>query len=422
MNVSNIALNQAYVDLVERERFARLPYGVLVLICFVIGIIGNSHVIHIFRKMARKKTPSELIIFVLALFDLVTLVLFIAKEYERMRYVMKNNFEIVCKISNYFGFAAGLSSSLFVLVLAIYRHQRLYNQGTTQTTVPNIIIKLVGCCVISALLSIPVPLIVGFQSFQVEGFQINRCWIAEEQFFASLPKVYFISLFVLSIVECIIIGVCYSRIAKILRRLKIAITVEGKQKDSCQREQTETSIVLNTIIDNGESSSERDQKSGNDKQGTQEKEIKDSTDVSTSQGVKDNRQKTEEKAEEKTNSTSLEGKRTLSTLSVESGHADEKNDGISGDEESESRNFRFTLTIFVISITIMLSYILFLSLYIFMVFKRSDSVFRIISVKEDAFYTYATDIVAVNAVIDPFVYFFSDKGYWEMVKSIYKRK
>jgi hypothetical protein len=92
------------------------------------------------------------------------------------------------------------------------------------------------------------------------------------------------------------------------------------------------------------------------------------------------------------------------------------------EKEALSRSVIFTITILIVSITIMSCYFLFLILYMYMAVKRTDPSFRRMSIREDAFFTYATDIVAFNAVINPFVYFFSDWKYRKMYKSSYKKK
>ncbi|XP_061167218.1 uncharacterized protein LOC133176063 [Saccostrea echinata] len=141
-----------------------------------------------------------------------------------------------------------------------------------------------------------------------------------------------------------ILFLCLYIIAKVLRRLKVATTITGNQREmkSCHREQTETSMVQDTI-DDGDNSSERGQKSGSkgnvkESKNTGETEKMDSAYGITNREVKDNRNISDEKAEQKNtcNSTSRAGNRTLSALTVENGDVDEKDNGISGEQKTKT--------------------------------------------------------------------------------------
>ncbi|XP_062577945.1 uncharacterized protein LOC134239826 [Saccostrea cucullata] len=436
MNTSNVSTDHHFMDLIQRERLARLPYGVIVLLCCLIGILGNSHVIHIFRRMPRKMTPSEAVIFNLALFDLITLVLFVAKEYERLRFVLYNRFEIICKITNYVGFTTGLASSLYVLVLSVYRHQRLYNPRSAQTTVTRIIIKLIACFIISAILSIPVPFVVGFQKFYVEDFQVNRCWIAEDQVIASLPEGYNIFLLALSCINCCIICVCNIRIAKVLHQSKLTIKnkVGASEMTTCnlaKTDITEHDVMKNVTeekISKGENgkqnvddvTSDSTSKKNKQEDGTAKSPSTTGTKGSNAIDVKDGGEDVSKTIAKDTEDVSNAIAKDVANSGDDVSKAIAKDVEDSGEDVSKA--ISFTITILLVTITIMISYILFLSLYMYVIYKRADPNFRIISVREDAFNTYATDIVCLNAVINPFVYFFSDRKYRIMIKSIYKRK
>lgn len=96
--------------------------------------------------------------------------------------------------------------------------------------------------------------------------------------------------------------------------------------------------------------------------------------------------------------------------------------GKKNEEVELQKSITFTVTILIISFTILLSYMLFLGLYLFVILKRKEPSFAFVSIQEDTFYSYATDIVSLNAVVNPFVYFFSDPTYRKYVKSLYIRK
>ncbi|XP_048755536.2 opsin Rh3-like [Ostrea edulis] len=428
MNTSRDTTDPGFLDLTYSERLARLPYSVLVLVLYFIGILGNSLVIHFFRRIQRKKTPSEAIILILAVCDLMTMLLFVSKEYERLRYVMDVKSEIACKITHYFGFSAGLASSFFVSVLAIYRHQRLYKSNTSQTTITRIFIYLFLCSLLSVVLCLPVPFIVGLQQFQVEGFQIRRCWFAEKQVVEFLPNVYIGCLLVWTFASCFIIGFCNFKIIRVLYQSNLTLpnTADRTEITTCNVDQTDMSMVtIEKETDDVKSRKCQQEMNDESKRTTQNTEHK--TRIVVSQPsiedpnvIQDRDEasvidKTPENETLKLPTSGGNGK-----IHVSSDTKDAKDD--EGEKVALSRSITYTITILIVTVTIMVCYFLFLTLYMFMAFKRTDPSFRRMSIREDAFYTYATDIVAMNAVINPFVYFFSDRKYRNMYKSNHKQE
>lgn len=195
MNESSNSSVTDFQTLVHSERVARLPIGVLLIVLYAIGIIGNSHVIHIFRSLPRRKTPSEAIILALAMFDIVTNLVFIFKEYSRMRFVLFDNNELVCKLSNFSGFSAGQASAFFVLVLALYRYRRLFTPNRKETTVLFTVIKLVVCSLLAAVLSVPVLFIISISTLALSrsrgvGWTKNKCTMSCQRFTLSFYFVF----------------------------------------------------------------------------------------------------------------------------------------------------------------------------------------------------------------------------------------
>ena len=417
-SISNDASETDYQELISTERIARLPYGILVLFCYVIGITGNSHVVHVFRSVPRKKTPSEAIILTLAIFDIITNVVFIFKEYNRLMFVMFDGNEVICKVSYFTGFVAGLASSFFVLVLAVYRYQRLFKRNTKESTVVIIVVKMIVCIIASAIISIPVVFVVGHQRFHIDRFTMYRCWIDEDQVHEDLPTIVFMFLLILASIVCGIVTFCNIRIINALKKSRINL---AKLSDRKRMSMKELETKLDTVIID---------RSELDSQVTV-------TDRPTSSGAQPNGPTTINSPGDTTtpniNAPPKEDHKNGITSSQvapkdENQASENRDDDLaptpdgSGRDEDLIKSIAFTITILVVSFTIMISYILFLSLYFYVIFKRKEPSFAYMSIKEDTFFTYATDIVSLNAVVNPFVYFFSDKKYRSYVLALYQRK
>lgn len=517
MNESSNSSVTDFQTLVHSERVARLPFGVLLLVFYAIGIIGNSHVIHIFRSLPRRKTPSEAIILVLAMFDIVTNLVFIFKEYNRMRFVLVDYNEFVCKLSNFSGFSAGLASAFFVLVLALYRYRRLFTPNTKETTVLFTVIKLVVCSLLAAVLSVPVLFIIGHQHFHIGAFTVKRCWVDEEQVYEELPTIYFFLLLCLSFFVSGITGFCNIRIIYALKNSKINLSkkvnaddktiahielnaetvieranfdsrmeatqpapsessnandtattqpvVQNKPSntngdctkqqatskeppntdDECAKQQATLNKSPNTCNDapNTGDDSAKQQTTSMEQQPNMIGDTKQATSNELEQ-LSANKERAKQQATQieptstsgngATNMGTRNNKDAASTRNEGSPYKDEQQGNENNEQVSYTRNGKkneevelqksitFTITILIISFTIMLSYMLFLGLFLFVILKRKEPGFAVISIQEDTFYTYATDIVSLNAVVNPFVYFFSDPIYRKYVKSIYIRK
>lgn len=518
MNESSNSSVTDFQTLVHSERVARLPIGVLLIVLYAIGIIGNSHVIHIFRSLPRRKTPSEAIILALAMFDIVTNLVFIFKEYSRMRFVLFDNNELVCKLSNFSGFSSGQASAFFVLVLALYRYRRLFTPNRKETTVLFTVIKLVVCSLLAAVLSVPVLFIIGHQHFHIGAFTVKRCWVDEEQVYEELPTIYFVLLLCLSFFVSGVTGFCNIRIIYALKKSKINLWKKMNADDK-----TIVHIELNaeTVIERAdfdsrmeashpslnESSKANDAgktppvvqnkppNTNNDcakQQGTSKEPPNTDDECAKQEGtlnespntcndapnmgdggakqqassmeqhpnmngdtkqqatVNEQEQLTTNKECAKQQATQFEPANTSDNGATNMGtrnnngaaftkkesspykdeqQGNENNDqmpytktGKKNEEVEIQKSITFTITILIISFTIMLSYMLFLGLCLFVVLKRKEPGFAVVSFQEDTFYTYATDIVSLNAVVNPFVYFFSDPIYRKYVKSIYIRK
>lgn len=542
MNESSNSTMPDFQTLVHSERVARLPFGILLLVFYTIGIIGNSHVIHIFRNLPRRKTPSEAIILALAMFDIATNLVFIFKEYNRMRFVLVDNNEFICKLSNFSGFSAGLASAFFVLVLALYRYRRLFTPNTKETTVLFTVIKLLVCSLLAAILSIPVLFIIGHQNFHIGAFTVKRCWLDEEQVYEELPTIYFILLLCLSLFVSGISGFCNIRIIFALRSSKINLAKKGNAADKTTAhiglnaetviEQTDFNSRLDAtqtapsespkandacktrpVLENKPRNSDGDcakqqftakeqphsddecakqqatlneppnsdggakQQASSNKAANKGDDAKQQVDSNEAPDIGNDNAKQQPASLVQQPHTNSDAKQqpTLNDLKQQNTNEEcakqqaiqikptnrsyinatildnrnnkdpafKQNDGSPYGEEQGNENndqmsytkngkkneevelqksITFTVTILIISFTILLSYMLFLGLYLFVILKRKEPGFAVVSIREDTFYSYATDIVSLNAVVNPFVYFFSDPTYRKYVKSLYIRK
>lgn len=148
--------------MVYLERVVRLFFGIFFFVFYVIGIIGNSYVIYIFCNLLRRKILLEVIILVLVIFDIVINLVFIFKEYNRMRFVLVDNNEFICKLLNFSGFLVGLVFVFFVFVLVLYRYCCLFILNIKEIIVLFIVIKLLVCLFLVVIFSIFVLFIIGY--------------------------------------------------------------------------------------------------------------------------------------------------------------------------------------------------------------------------------------------------------------------
>lgn len=104
----------------------------------------------------------EVIILVLVMFDIVINLVFIFKEYNRMRFVLVDNNEFICKLLNFSGFLVGLVFVFFVFVLVLYRYCCLFILNIKEIIVLFIVIKLLVCLFLVVIFSIFVLFIIGY--------------------------------------------------------------------------------------------------------------------------------------------------------------------------------------------------------------------------------------------------------------------
>ena len=196
-----------------------IPALVFVATSMVVGIIGNSLVLIIYKRNYRRTSHRYFILF-LAIIDLLAcstgLPFLIASL--RLPYLMTS--DITCKVLRYFHYLANNSSGLLLVVISVERYRKICRPFKTQWTPRQILYLCIVTVFISALIAIPAAIFFGKSVIDTKIGNITgfECYIDEKFKGTNMMEIYNLVLMTETVVCIILFIVLYSFIIKKVRQ------------------------------------------------------------------------------------------------------------------------------------------------------------------------------------------------------------
>ena len=367
------------------ERLNRLPFGITILLLYILGIVGNSIVLHIFRKIQQDSTYKTFV-FVLALLDLLTSVAHFCKEVATLVYTTYDDGEVECKITYFCGFIVGSSSYFVVFVIAVERYRRICNPLKPQMSVSTSKRVCMGCLSISVVTGIPFLFMMGNWYAKMDGQTVVQCLLGNRGDPKVWPFIYCLWYLVMAVIFYVIIG--FIQIL-IWRRILAHQSSRRKLTDGQNSRHENRSAAC----------AESHNKNDNSKP------------ISTN---------SEATHSEPNKSIQREGWITYQNdankggkFTTEKPSKDSQNTG-----RSEEDNIKITLTFCIITVLLMVSYTPHLAFNTYIAYQNYYDPQLNIDRSTFTLYSLLQHFVAINGILNPFVYFFNDQRFRNLVRDL----
>lgn len=367
-----------------RERMNRLPIDIPIMFLCLIGIVGNAFVLHIFRKI-RQDSTYKVFVFMLALLDLLSSVAHFWKEASTLAYTSYDDSDIECRITYYCGFIVGSSSYFVVVVIAVERYRRICHPLMPQMSVSTSKRVCVGCVCVSVVTGIPFPFMMGNWYAKVDDLNIVQCLLGNSGEPKIWPLMYCTFYLISSFILCVII----TAIQVILRR-RIRASQDSRKnlidgQNLASKKQSEYNAQINedtlntiSIISNSKNNA-----------------------CEFDNAVSDKRQIRAHKVDMKMNEVM-----TKRSLSVKR----------STGRVAEEDNVKITLTFCIITFFLIVSYTPHLAFNTYVAYQNYYGPQVILDRSTYTLFSVLQHFVAINGILNPFVYFFNDSRYRNLLK------
>lgn len=381
----------------ERDKingFDQLPLGILSLFSNVIGTMGNALVLFVFLRRYTESTNYKIFVVYMAFQDLGTCVAHIAKEFGRMVSVNSNAIsEIICSSGQYMGNSVGTGAVCMALFITFERNRKICTPFRKQITLFQSKVMCLVTFVYGAVVNIPMYYITGRRAVVIENINATRCSIKNKYDSHPLP-ISFLTIQAVSILVSVVIEVIY--FIKIKKRL----TKQSKFK-------FESSNATNFVW----TSQSKEFLQSVSRSSIQSDESTQSDDISQfpSQNFIDFLGPSKKKRnKQKGHSENPQGKQPTNKHS-------KMND------KENAKNIRIIRTLSVVLLLLVISYFSFSMFQIFLCYNRFFVGEVSVSRSWDLMMEYASDIVTINGILNPFVYFFTDIKFHAEVRRIFCR-
>lgn len=227
-----------------------LPVIIYIILCVIVGLVGNSFVCYIYAYRLRR-SPSRIFILFLSVLDLISCLVGSCSELSDLfqPYVFKATWS--CKLLRS-GLSFTIIAACFTLICVAF--DRYYKVCRPLNAFPNRKVKIL--CVLVAVLSIvfsaPALFIFGLKTVQtgIPGLTGSECSTADGVRGTALPIVYYVILFTVFIILLISFVLLYIRIGVEIwkrKRLTIGETLPAILKDIKTANQKDR-FVRNTSV------------------------------------------------------------------------------------------------------------------------------------------------------------------------------
>ncbi|CAL1547526.1 unnamed protein product, partial [Lymnaea stagnalis] len=201
-----------------------LPVMLFLGLLSILGVVGNGFVCFIFTRKFSKNSQNLLIV-LLAVFDLHTCVLTIPYEIIDLRFYVYYIFDtdVICKVFKFVNTFCNAGSILVLLVIAVDRYRKVCKPLNSQLQLQSIRITFILIFVISACYSIPIFFLYGYRTIQsniIHGAKSRDC-STPDGIDTLYPTVFNGVLFLTFVIISIALIIMYSKIlAEVKRRNK----------------------------------------------------------------------------------------------------------------------------------------------------------------------------------------------------------
>lgn len=189
---------------IVKERMNRLPLGIFILFLCVVGIVGNSLVLNIFRKIQYDST-YKIFVFILAYFDLSTSFAHLMKEVEQLWFPSYDTSDIECRVTYFAAYIVSTTSYCIIFVIAIERYRKICHPLKSQMSVSFAKRICLACFGFACMTGLPFPFMVGNWYTKMEGRTISQCMIGNVGERKVWPFIYNLSNLTTSVLLAIIV-------------------------------------------------------------------------------------------------------------------------------------------------------------------------------------------------------------------------
>lgn len=218
---------------------SRLPFNIILGCLLVVGVLGNSVVVHVCRL--KQKRGNRFYILLLALLDILTCVDTVLSVIFFNSYGVNFPSNVLCKIITYFMWTTPSSSSIMILIIALQRFLLVY-KPTKRYLDPRhhrIIVVLI-VLLVPLVIAFPMCVFSGTVEMKLslsDGRNMTKCSCEPSSGqYKGIEKSYLVFLFILSLLLIMITTLLY---------IPVGIVILRKRKES----KTSKDIPSNSMDD-----------------------------------------------------------------------------------------------------------------------------------------------------------------------------
>lgn len=246
---SGIGINESWVysaDLKDLDsKASKLLVPVVVFTCLLMfcGIIGNSIVCYIYLFKWKKRT-IKYFIGCLASLDLITCLICMSVETAMLRHPFSLDSPALCKLLRFARAVTSISSGFLLVIIAIDRFLRICKHNKKQITVALAKRLCISAVVSGIFLSWPTLFIFGKFDREDNFIAETACSTSSEMEDTLYPVIYYGFVFLFFLTVSVSLVVFYSLIGRKLCRMPpILIKVKGTKQQQSSDSKGETSSV-----------------------------------------------------------------------------------------------------------------------------------------------------------------------------------
>lgn len=366
-----------------QERMNRLPFGIPFMFLCLIGIVGNAFVLHIFRKI-RQDSTYKVFVFVLALLDLLSSFAHFWKEAATLVFTSYDDGDIECKLTYFYGVIVGSSSFIVVLAIAVERYRRICHPLMPQMSVSTSKRVCIGCVCVSALTGIPFSFIMGNWYAKVDDLIIVQCLLGNSGEPKIWPFIYCLFYLILSFIFCLFLTFIQCIIWRKIRAskaMRMHLKADGEnltqeKKSESQIESKEGNLKSISATSTSKTFSAQDDIPHIDQFRAHNVDMKES---------------------ELMKKGPLGAKRLTARV-------------------AEEDNVKITLTFCIITFLLIVSYTPHLAFNTYVAYRNYYKPHVTLDRSTYTLFSVLQHFVTINGILNPFVYFFNDKRFRNLLK------
>ncbi|KAK6976374.1 dopamine receptor [Biomphalaria glabrata] len=208
--------NVTSIEEVNQEKLITLiPVILLFAIFLVIGVIGNSLVVYVFGFKMKSGTQNILIV-ILALFDVLTSLLSIPHEITVSVFIVMYPSAISCKIFRFINTFCSAGSMFTLLLIAVDRYRKICLPLRPQMYTRHVKRSMIPILIFAVLISLPAFAVHGQRTIDTDipGLYGKDCSTPDEIGKTIIPLIYNLVMFLVFFTITIALAVLYTFILR----------------------------------------------------------------------------------------------------------------------------------------------------------------------------------------------------------------